>query len=97
LNLLIQNNKTKQNDININRTDECIVSTAYAALSRGYDVIVANDGVATATANHEAGLTIINATSGNIISTKDIVSYMNNDFVLGEKGAVKGITHPDGR
>jgi len=78
-------------------TDECIVSTAFAALSRGYDVVVAKDGVATATAHHEAGLTIINATCGKTISTEDIVAYMQNDFVLGEKGAVKGTKHPDGR
>ena len=32
-------------------TDECIVSTAYAAFSRGYDVVVVSDATATATAN----------------------------------------------
>jgi len=84
-------------NIFLNRADECIVSTAYAALSRGYDVVLAKDGVATPTAHYEAGLTIMNATCGKMISTEDIVAYMQNDFVLGEKGAVKGVKHPDGR
>jgi predicted methyltransferase MtxX (methanogen marker protein 4) len=66
-------------------------------LSRGYDVIVARDGVATATIHHEVGLIISNEACGSVISTEDIVSYMHNDFVLGEKGAVKGDKHPDGR
>merc|ERR1712039_605453 len=78
-------------------TDECIVSTAYAALSRGYDVVVPSDAVATATAHHEKALTIMNATCGKVIPTEDIVGYMKNDYVLGEIGAVKGIIHPDGR
>ena len=30
-------------------TDECIIATAYAALSRGYDVVVVSDATATAT------------------------------------------------
>lgn len=78
-------------------TDECIVSTAFAALSRGYDVIVVRDGVATATAHHEKALTVLNATCGKVIPAADIVSYMKNEFVLGEVGAVKGVKHPDGR
>merc|ERR550532_2209765 len=78
-------------------TDECIVSTAYAALSRGYDVIVVQDGVATATAHHDKALTIMNATCGKTLPTAEIVSYMEQDFVLGEAGAVKGVKHSDGR
>ena len=34
-------------------TDECILSTAYAGNSRGYDVVLVGDAVATATANQK--------------------------------------------
>ncbi len=78
-------------------TDECIVATAYAALSRGYDVVVVQDGVATATAHHDKALTVMNATCGKVISTADIVAYMKTEFVKGESGAVKGVLWPDGR
>jgi nicotinamidase-related amidase len=78
-------------------TDECIVSTAYAALSRGYDVIVVGDGVATATAHHEKALTVMNATCGKVISTAELVKYMQTQFVKGKAGAVKGVLWPDGR
>ena len=37
-------------------TDECILATAYAGNSRGYDVLLAHDAIATATANHEIAL-----------------------------------------
>ena len=78
-------------------TDECITSTAYAASSRGYDVIVVSDAVATATANGDIALPVINGTCGNVLTTADVVSYMKNDFVLGQVGACKGVKHPDGR
>ena len=78
-------------------TDECIVATAYAALSRGYDVIVVQDGVATATAHHDKALTVMNATCGKVIATADILKYMEEEFVKGESGAVKGVLWPDGR
>ncbi len=78
-------------------TDECILSTAYAGSSRGYDVVVVGDAVSTATANHERALTIANSTVGKVLSTDDVLNYMANDFVTGERGAVKGTGHPDGR
>src|SRR6056297_614173 len=78
-------------------TDECILSTAYAGSSRGYDVVVTSDAVATATANQEMALTVANGTVANVLTTDDVVAYMSNDFVTGERGAVKGIRHPDGR
>ncbi len=78
-------------------TDECILSTAYAGSSRGYDVVVVGDAVATATANQEAALTIANGTVANVLSTDAVVHYMEHDFVTGKSGAVKGIQHPDGR
>jgi nicotinamidase-related amidase len=37
-------------------TDECVLSTAYAGDSRGYDVVIVGDAVATATANHRRRL-----------------------------------------
>lgn len=78
-------------------TDECILSTAYAGNSRGYDVVVVGDAVATATANQEAALTIARSTVANVLSTADVIRYMENDFVTGEIGLVKGTHHPDGR
>ncbi len=78
-------------------TDECILSTAYAGNSRGYDVVIVSDATATATANHEISLTVASSTVANVLSTDDVVAYMSNDFVTGERGAVKGIRHPDGR
>ncbi|MFW6313244.1 MAG: cysteine hydrolase [Spirochaetota bacterium] len=78
-------------------TDECILSTAYAGSSRGYDVVVAGDAVSTATSNHERALAIANSTVAKVLSTDDVLGYMKNDFVTGEPGAVKGTSHPDGR
>ncbi|TVQ37275.1 MAG: isochorismatase family protein [Spirochaetaceae bacterium] len=78
-------------------TDECVLSTAYAGNSRGYDVVVVGDAVATATANQETALTVANSTVARVMSTDEVVSYMQNDFVTGKPGAVKGTRHPDGR
>ena len=78
-------------------TDECVLATTYAASSRGYDVIVVSDAVATGTPHHQAALTIANGTVAKVLTTEEEVSYMENDFVLGEPGAVKGTSHPDGR
>ncbi|MFW5693901.1 MAG: isochorismatase family protein [Alkalispirochaeta sp.] len=78
-------------------TDECVLSTAYAGNSRGYDVVVVGDAVATATANQETALTVANSTVANVLSTDEVVHYMHHDFVTGEPGAVKGTRYPDGR
>ena len=78
-------------------TDECVLSTAYAGNSRGYDVVVVGDAVATATANQQRALTIAGSTCAKVISTDDVIHYMENDFTTGKPGAVKGTRHPDGR
>lgn len=78
-------------------TDECVLSTAYAGNSRGYDVVVVGDAVATATANQQTALTVANSTVAKVLSTEDVLNYMENDFVTGEPGAVKGKSFPDGR
>lgn len=78
-------------------TDECILSTAYAGNSRGYDVVLVSDATATATANHEIALKVASSTVAKVLPTEDVLSYMKNDFVTGERGAVKGTSHPDGR
>ncbi len=78
-------------------TDECVLSTAYAGNSRGYDVVVVGDAVATATANQETALTVANSTVAKVLSTDEVIGYMENDFVTGEPGAVKGTRFPDGR
>lgn len=78
-------------------TDECILATAYAGSSRGYDVVVAGDAVATATPHQEKALTIVNATMGKVLPTADIVKYMQEDYAQGQVGRVKGLNHPDGR
>ena len=78
-------------------TDECVLSTAYAGNSRGYDVVIVGDAVDTATANQAIALKVANSTVANVLSTDVLVDYMTNDFVVGEPGAVKGTRHPDGR
>lgn len=78
-------------------TDECVIATAYAGYSRGYDVIVVSDATATATANHETALIIAKSTVAKVLSTEEVIQYMKNDFVTGKPGAVKGTKHPDGR
>ncbi|MEM9765044.1 MAG: isochorismatase family protein [Pseudomonadota bacterium] len=78
-------------------TDECILSTAYAGNSRGYDVVVVRDAVATATANHEIALKVAGGTCAKVLTADEVVSYMENDFTVGEPGAVKGKIFPDGR
>ena len=78
-------------------TDEYILSTAYAGNSRGYDVVVVGDAVATATENQEMALKIAGSTVAKVLSTDDVMNYMNNDFVTGKPGAVKSTHHPDGR
>ena len=39
----------------------------------------------------------MNATCGKVIATADILKYMEEEFVKGESGAVKGVLWPDGR
>jgi nicotinamidase-related amidase len=78
-------------------TDECVLSTAYAGNSRGYDVVVVSDAVATATANQKIALKVANSTVAKVLSTDEMVRYMEQEFVTGEPGAVKGNCHPDGR
>jgi hypothetical protein len=48
---------------------------------RGYDVVVVGDAVATATANQETALTVANSTVAKVLSTEDVVRYMERDFV----------------
>jgi nicotinamidase-related amidase len=78
-------------------TDECILSTVYAGSSRGYDVVLEGDSVATATVNQEIALKIAGSTVAKVVSTDEVISYMKNDFVTGERDAVKGTRQPDGR
>lgn len=78
-------------------TDECVLSTAYAASSRGYDVVVVEDAVATATANQDTALTIAGSTVAKVLSTRAVLDYLAEDFTTGQPGAVKGTDHPDGR
>ena len=78
-------------------TDECILATAYAGNARGYDVVIVGDSTATATASHETALKVVGGTVAKIVSTNDVLKYMQNDFITGEPGAVKGTRHPDGR
>ncbi|TVR06146.1 MAG: isochorismatase family protein [Spirochaetaceae bacterium] len=78
-------------------TDECVLSTAYAGNSRGYDVVVVGDAVATATANQQTALTIANSTVAKVLSTDQVLDYMEHDFAPGTPETVKGTAHPDGR
>jgi hypothetical protein len=57
-----------------------------------------SDAVATATANQQTALTIANSTVAKVLSTATMcIHYLEQDFVAGEPGAVKGTHHPDGR
>jgi len=76
---------------------ECVLSTAYAGNSRGYDVVVVGDAVATATANQKIALDVANSTVAKVLTTDEVLHYMENDFITGEPGAVKGTRFPDGR
>lgn len=78
-------------------TDECVLSTAFAGNSRGYDVVVVGDAVATATANQQTALTIADSTVASVLFTAEVLGYMGNEFVAGRPGAVKGARYPDGR
>ncbi|MFO7855004.1 MAG: isochorismatase family protein [Paracoccaceae bacterium] len=78
-------------------TDECVLSTAYAGNSRGYDVVVVGDAVATATDNQKIALTVADSTVAKVLSTAEVLDYMRDGFVVGRPGAVKGTRHPDGR
>ncbi len=78
-------------------TDECVLSTAYAGSSRGHDLVVLGDAVATATDNHEIALKVAASTVAKVVSADDMLVYLESDFESGAPGAVKGTTHPDGR
>jgi len=78
-------------------TDECILATAYAGSTRGYDVVVVGDAVATATANQVTALAIANGTVAKVLTTDEVINYMQNDYETGKPGAVKGKHYPDGR
>ena len=78
-------------------TDECILATAYAGSTRGYDVVVVGDAVATATANQVTALSIANGTVAKVLTTDEVIKYMQNDYETGKPGAVKGKLNPDGR
>jgi hypothetical protein len=78
-------------------TDECIVATAFGALSRGYDVVVVTDAVQTATFNQNATLQVLGSIAALMLPTHKVVEYMKSDYIEGVAGAVKGTLHPDGR
>ena len=78
-------------------TDECILATAYAGSTRGYDVVVVGDAVATATANQVTALSIANGTVAKVLTTDEVIKYMQKDYETGKAGAVKGKLNPDGR
>jgi hypothetical protein len=42
-------------------------------------------------------LKVANSTVAKVLSTDDVLRYLENDLVTGEPGAVKGTGHPDGR
>jgi hypothetical protein len=60
-------------------------------------VVVVRDAVANATANHEIALKVAGGTCAKVLTAHEVVAYIENDFVVGDAGAVKGKTFPDGR
>jgi len=59
-------------------TDECILSTALNAFSRGYDVIIPRDAVATVTAQHNTALDIMAGVCCKVEWTKDVLEYIKS-------------------
>lgn len=74
-----------------------MLSTAYAGNSRGHDLVVLGDAVATATYNHDIAQKVAASTVAKVVSTDDMLAYLQSDFQSGAPGAVKGTRHPDGR
>ena len=63
-----------------------ILSTALNAFSRGYDVIIPRDAVATVTAKHDAAIDIMAGVCCKIEDTKDVVEYIKSGKWKAEKG-----------
>uniref|UniRef100_A0A0G4FGE7 Isochorismatase-like domain-containing protein n=1 Tax=Chromera velia CCMP2878 TaxID=1169474 RepID=A0A0G4FGE7_9ALVE len=78
-------------------TDECIVATAYAGLSRGYDVVVVSDAVDTATPNHAAALQVMRGTCSLVVTTEEVEEYVRTQLETCPPGSFKGKAAPDGR
>ena len=66
-------------------------------MNRGYDVIVVSDGCASGTPTHQAALDVMQASCAKVCNTKEIVTYMLEQYVCGDIGQVKGTTYADGR
>lgn len=47
--------------------------------------------------NQETALTVANSTVAKVLTTNDVIHYMEHDFTSGKPGAVKGTRYPDGR
>ncbi len=75
----------------------CSLSTAYASNSRGYDVVVVGDAVATRQQTRRMLTTIANGTCAKVLATADLIHYMEKISRPESPGAVKGTGHPDGR
>ena len=56
-----------------------MLSAAYAGNSRGCDVVVVGDAVATVTANQQTALIVANSTVAKVLSTEEVVRYMESD------------------
>ena len=40
---------------------------------------------------------VANGTVAKVLSTDEVIGYLERDFATGERGAVKGTDHPNGR
>merc|ERR1712194_136340 len=78
-------------------SEYCIIATVIGAFMRGYDVVVAEDCVATPTTMHKNAMDGMKHAYCQLTTSEDLVEYMKTQYVQGDKGAVKGIAHPDGR
>ena len=62
------------------------MSTAFAGFSRGYDVIVVNDGVFTPSPYHQSALNIMSHMCCKIINSSQIIEYIHDNYNTGKNG-----------
>lgn len=58
-------------------TDDCIISTAFQAMSLQYDVVVVEDGVSTASKQHFNAIEVMRGAVGKVMLTAPVADYIN--------------------
>lgn len=58
-------------------TDDCIISTAFQAMSLQYDVVVVEDGVSTASKQHFNAIEVMRGAVGKVALAADVAGYLD--------------------